>query len=467
MHRWILFLFLTSCQFSPPNHLPDVGIPCDWHREANEEEVDPYLPFWEEFGDPILTTLVEEALAYNKDILIAILRVCEFQAQVGIVQSALFPQIQANGLGARQQASFALTPVTPGIPRINSDFQAFLNGSWEIDLWGKIRSQTDAAIARMVSECYVQAGVRLTVISATANAYLFLRQLDKQLKIAQDTLASRIQSLELAKLRFEAGLTSELEVMQAASEKDAAVASVIRLEALIPLQENLLSILVGQNPTDIIRGRSLDTLLIPKAIPAGLPSELLCRRPDILQAEWTLYATNSDIGEAKALFFPSISLTGFFGYESQQLENLFTPLAEAWQYATSLGEPLFTGGRLTSNLRRTEIIRSQALVNYARVVQNAFREVEDALISHRKALELEVILRERVEVLHQYLRLANLQYDNGQTDYLSVLDAERQLFAAELDHADSQGAIFRTVVNLYKALGGGWEDESPCLSRKA
>jgi multidrug efflux system outer membrane protein len=308
--------------------------------------------------------------------------------------------------------------------------------------------------------------VILSLVSAVANSYIGLRDLDKQLEVAVRTAESRKGSYDLFKMRYEGGVISELELNQVKSEYEQALATIPQIEKQIAFQENGLSVLIGRNPGPILRGKSMDELVLP-AVPAGLPSDILTRRPDIRQAEQALIAANARIGVAKAQFFPTISLTGLFGWSSTALDNLFTGPAKVWSYAGGLTAPIFTGGSLMGQLRATEAIQQQTLFTYQSAIQNAFREVDDALVDQRRTREQLEAQQRQVDALKEYARIARLRYDNGYTSYIEVLDAERSLFNAELQYAQTQGVLFQALVNLYKAVGGGWVVEADKLTAAA
>jgi multidrug efflux system outer membrane protein len=308
-----------------------------------------------------------------------------------------------------------------------------------------------------------RSGVILTVVTAVAEAYTDLRDLDKQLEIAKETVVSRAHSLELFRLRFGRGLISEVDLRQAESEYESAVATVPALEKLIAWQEDALSVLIGRNPSGIPRGRTLDELALPD-VPAGLPSRLLERRPDIRQAEQNLIASNARIGVAKAAYFPTISLTGVYGVESTELSTLFSGPARMWNFAGSLVAPIFNAGAIAGAVKTAESIQRENLFQYQQVIQQAFREVEDALIDQRKSREQLYAQQHQVEALQRYADLAQIRYENGYTSYLEVLDAERSLFTAQLLLTETQGNLLRALVNLYKAMGGGWVVEASSLT---
>ncbi|KAF3363020.1 Outer membrane protein OprM [Chlamydiales bacterium STE3] len=455
-----LLLSLHSCVLYPRYQRTIDGLPESWRVESATTSIIANFNWWQQFDDPVLNVLICEALEYNKDLRIAIARVYEFYAAYGIAQSALLPELTGSGYFQRQELSLeslganGLTPAQ--ILRTYNTYNVFLNLNYELDFFGRIRSLTDAALHDYLSQIDARRSVILTLITSLAKAYIQLRQFDMQLQISQETYQSRLDSYELAVLRFEGGLTSEIEVKQAQSEVDVALTQVKQLEIQIPQQENLISILVGKNPQSITRGRTLDSLALPGTIPAGIPSEILEQRPDIMQAEQQLLAANARIGEARAQFFPLLKLTGSYGSISLELSKLFTDGAAQWNYMLSFLQPLFNANRLTYQVDAAEMRKLQALYRYQQTVQNAFREVNDTLIAHKKTIELIAVQKHRAQVLKEYLDLAKLQYDNGQTDYLNVLDAERNLFSAELDLAQVQSDGLITFINVYGALGGGW-----------
>jgi outer membrane protein, multidrug efflux system len=297
--------------------------------------------------------------------------------------------------------------------------------------------------------------ILLTLVAAVANEYIALCALDKQLEISRRTADSRGESVRLFELRYKGGVVAELELEQVRSEYEQALAAIPDLERQIVLQENLISVLLGSNPGPIPRGRSLDELALPR-VPAGLPSELLDRRPDLLQAEQNLVAANAEIGAAKALYFPTISLTGQAGTLSTQWSKLFTADSRTWNFGPTITLPIFTAGAIRGQVAQAEARQQQALYQYQQAIQTAFRETEDALVGQLKLREQLTVQARRVKALRGYARLARLRYDNGYTSFLEVLDAERSLFNAELDYTRNQGDLFQALVNLYKAMGGGW-----------
>lgn len=449
-------VFLSGCSFEPRACSPDVNPPPAWRTPADPETTECNLRWWESLADPVLNELILVAVNNNKDLQVAAWRVREYLGNFQIARAPLFPQLDLEALALRR--SFPFNPSflnidPPGSLKYRKlDFLL----SYEIDLWGKFRSQANAAFAQLMAQIDNRRTVVLTLVSSVARDYVTLRELDLELQISYQTLASRKESLQLAIDRFEGGLTSEIEVTQAASAYDETLAEVVRLEAEIPQQENDLSVLLGQNPHSIMRGRALDQFSFPCTVPAGLPSELLVRRPDILKAEEMLLAANAQIGMARAAFFPQISLTALYGWESLELQGLFSGASHTWQYGTNLLQTIFAGGALRGQLKVAEAQQQEAIYNYQQVVLNAFKEVENSLVGLQQAKKLVDVETDRVKVVKEYLQLAWLRYYEGQTDYLVYLDAERQLYRAEISLAKAQGSVYLNLIALYKALGGGW-----------
>ena len=299
-----------------------------------------------------------------------------------------------------------------------------------------------------------------------ATSYVTLIDLDRQLEIAKSTAASRGEFYRIFKLRFDGGVVSQVELEQARSDYELALSTIPVIEKQIGQQENALSVLLGRNPGPIARDRAIDKLGLPQ-VPAGLPSELLERRPDLRQAEQLLIAANARIGVAKAQFFPSISLTALLGTASASLSGLFQGAAKTWAYAGTLGQPIFTGGSLVSQLLVTEARQKQALLEYQKAIQTAFREVSDALIDQAKTREQLAAQSRQVAALRDYARLARLRYENGYTSYLEVTDAETKLFNAELQYVQAQGQLFFALINVYKAMGGGWVDQAERMTGRS
>jgi len=467
MKKAIIFFFvaaaLAGCMVGPDYKRPMLDMPNSWRFEDAAAEDSANTAWWGQFDDPVLNELIQVALQENKDVKIAAARVEQFLGQYGTTRAALFPQVGAQASASRQRTSQVTGP-TPleNIPSANptfSNYEIYLNAYWEIDLWGKLRRATEAARANLLSSEEARRAVILTLVSSVAGSYVNLRDLDKQYEIAKQTAMVREESYKLFKLRFEGGIISELELSQVKSEYEAALAQVPLYEKLIAQQENALSVLLGRNPGAIPRGKSIDELVLP-VIPAGLPSDLLANRPDIRQAEQDLVAANANIGVAKAQYFPTISLTGLLGFASNDLSKLFTSSAGAWSYGAPITAPIFTAGAIAGQVKAAEAVQQQLVIRYQQAIQTAFREMDDALVDQKRSREQLETQGQQVGTLRQYARIARLRFDEGYTSYLEVLDAERSLFNAQLSYAQTQGTIFQALVNVYKAIGGGWVVEA-------
>ncbi len=450
-------LALGGCAVGPTYERPEVPIPAQWEVDLQTANSLANTAWWEQFRDPVLNNLIQTALQENKDVQIAAARVEEYIGRYGVTRSAQFPQVGANADAARTRNT-ENGGVTLGENPTNS-FQVDLGVSFELDLWGKLRSATAAARAQLLATEEAQRTVILGLVSRVANSYVQLLDYDKQLAITRETLQTRGESVRINGLRFKAGLISELDYQQAVAEYQNAAVQVPLLERQIAQQENAISLLLGRNPGKISRGVTLDLLALPQ-IPGGLPSDLLERRPDIRQAEQQLIAANALIGVAKAAFFPSISLTGFLGTASTDLSDLFKGPSRTWQFAGQLFQPIFTGGALTGQLQAAEAVKQQALLNYQQVIQKAFAEVDDSLVAINKLREQLKDGALQVEALQRTLYLATLRYQNGYSDYLLVVDAERNLYAAQLQYVQDQGTLYTAMVSLYAALGGGWVNQA-------
>jgi multidrug efflux system outer membrane protein len=451
----LLALLASGCMVGPDYVRPPVDTPAGWRLSEQDARDLANTAWWEQLGDPVLNDLVTTALRENKDLMIAAARVEEFAGNYGFVRSALFPQV---GIGYEVSRQRETLPGATGPSTYNS-YQAVLNAGWEIDLWGRIRRQSEAARAQLLASEEGRRGVILSLVGSVAGAYINLRNLDRQLEIARKTAKSRGESYELFKLRFEGGIISVLELSQNQSQYEEALATIPPLEKAIAQQENGLSLLLGRNPGPILRGKTIDQLTLP-TIPAGLPSDLLERRPDIRRAEQNLIAANALIGAAKAAYFPTISLTGLFGYASSSLSNLFDSQNKVWSYGAPITLPIFTAGAIAGQVQAAEASQQQALLSYQKAIQEAFREVNDSLISQDRTREQLKVQNRQVEALQQYASTARLRYDNGYTSFIEVLDAERSLFNVQLQYTQTQQVEFQAMINLYLAMGGGWVNEA-------
>jgi outer membrane protein, multidrug efflux system len=449
-------LALGGCLLGPNYSRPPLDVPATYRFPDNYAADIANTEWWKQFSDPVLDELITTALANNNDVKVAAARVDQFLGQFVTTRAALFPQVGAGFDAERQRISTSSSPLLANVQNpVFNTYQLALSASWDIDLFGRNRRLTESARASLLSTEEAKRGTVLTLVSAVASSYINLRSLDRQLEIAKATTASRAESVHVFELRFKGGEVSQMELAQSQSEYEASLATIPQLEQQIGQQENALSILLGRNPQAIARDREIDDLGLP-AVPAGLPSELLARRPDLRQAEQNLIAANALIGAARALYFPSISLTGLFGTASTQLSNLFTGPARVWSYAGSVTLPIFTAGSIAGQVKQAEAQQQQALFEYQKAIQVAFQEVDDSLIGLQKTRDALVVQGREVDALRTYSRLARLRYEGGYTSYIEVLDAERSLFNAQLNYTQTQGAVLTSMVNLYKAMGGGW-----------
>ena len=460
MRRLIIFPFLiiafSGCMIGPNYFRPKIDTPVAWRFEVKEARDLTNTAWWEQFNDAVLNQLIQTALQENKDLRIATARVDEFLGQYGTTRSNLFPQMGADARAARERVTEkGYAPLSSSIDPIHRSYEGIISASWEIDVWGRLRRSTEAACAELLGSEEGRRTVILTLVTAVASSYIELRSLDRQLEIAKSTATSREGSYKLFKMRFEQGIISELELSQVQSQYEEALATIPAFEKFIAQQEDALSILLGQNPRAIPRGKNIDELILP-GVPAGVPSAVLERRPDILQAEQDLIAANARIGVARSQYFPTISLTGYWGAASAALNDLFSGPSHIWSYAVQSSVPIFTAGGIAGLVTSAKAVQQQTLYRYQQVIQNAFREVDDALIDQQKTGERLQAQARQVEALRTYARIARLRFDEGYTSYIEVLDSERTLFNVELSYTQTHGDLFRALINLYKAMGGGW-----------
>jgi multidrug efflux system outer membrane protein len=410
------------------------------------------LPWWQVFQDPQLQELIRTALKQNYDLLLATERINAARAQVTVTRSSLFPQVQGDGTfqGGKEgtfQTKFNFLGLTA-------------DAAFQLDLFGKLRRATQAARAQLLATQDAQQTVILTLVSDVASDYFALLQLDLQLQITHDTIVTQQDSVKLNNLRVQHGVATKLDVLQAQQVLDSANATVPDLERQIAQEENAISILLGNYPQAVPRGRPLVEQLLPPEVPPGLPSSLLERRPDIREAEQILVAANAEIGVAKAQFFPQISLTGSGGGafgRSSAFSGLMSSQVGIWSYGAQVSQPIFTGGALRGNLRLAESQHQQALIAYRQAIQQAFGDVSDGLIAYQKFHQVRVREEDSVADLQESVRLSNMRYKGGTTTYLEVLDGQRSLFTEELTLAQARGTEYQSLVQLYRALGGGWQ----------
>jgi multidrug efflux system outer membrane protein len=467
MARRLLALSLAAvssaaCALGPNYKRPAVPVPPSWRDlPTAEAESLANAPWWEVFQDPTLQELLRIALQENKDLKIAVERVEEARARYGFTKADLWPQVDLSATAGRLRfnaGSLVHTPEGEGQagPTETSIYDVSAGLSWELDFFGRIRRATESQKALFLGTQEARRGAVLTLVADVAQAYLELRDFDLQLEIARRTIETRRESVQLAKDRFEGGLTPEVDMRQAEAELHRVEAITFDLERAIAAKENELSVLLGRNPGTVLRGLSVMEQKMPDAVPAGLPSALLERRPDIREAEQRLASATANIGQAKALLFPRIALTGSFGFTSTDVDTLFEGPSKSWNIIGNLLQPIFNAGK---NKRRVEITESQqrqSLYDYERTILQAFRETDDALTAYRKTGEQRLAQGSRVLAERKVLELAELRYRGGVAAYLEVLDAQRSLFGSEMDEAQTIGTHLTSLVRLYKALGGGW-----------
>ena len=463
----LIALALGGCTVGPNYVRPTVDTPPSWRMTDAEAKDVANTAWWGQFNDPVLDNLIGSALQENLDLQIASARVDEFAGRYGFVRADLFPQVGASAAAGRQR--FTEETGNTNLPGTNftlGNYSATLDATWELDVWGRIRRATEAARAELVASEEGRRAVILSLVCSVAGSYVNLRDLDRQLEISEETAKTREESLRIFKLRFEGGFSSEVEYVQVKSLYEEALAVIPAVEKAITQQENALCVLLGRNPGPIPRGKTIDQLALP-SIPAGLPSDLLSRRPDLLLAEQNLVAANARIGVAKAAYYPAISLTGFLGFASTDLSNLFTGAAKVWSYSVPVTMPIFTAGKIAGDVQAAEAIQRQALFGYRQAIQTAFREVDDSLVDQARTREQLAAQARQVEALQKYVELAQLRFDNGYTSYLEVLDAQRSLFSVQLNYTQNQGVLLQALINLYKAMGGGWVTEADTLTAGA
>ena len=450
--------FLSACMVGPKYHRPVVETPNTFRDLADNPQIMTQsasyadLPWWQVFKDPKLQELIRTALRQNYDLEIATERINAARAQLAVRRSSLFPQVGAgaNFSGGKENSFQA-----------KYNFLTLLgDAAFQLDFFGRLRRANEAARAELLATEDARQTVVLTLVSDVANDYFTLLQLDLQLRITEQTVTTQTDSVKLTKLRLEHGVATKLDVLQAQQVLDTANADIPNLEREIGQEEDALNILLGNYPNGVPRGLSLADQKLPPEVPPGLPSSLLERRPDIREAEQILIAANAEIGVAKAQFFPQITLTGSGGGSfgrSSAFSSMFPTQIGIYSYGAQVAQPIFTGGALRGNLHLAESQHEQALLAYRQTIQRAFGDVSDALIGYDKLHQVRVRQEETVADLKESVRISTLRYKGGTTTYLEVLDSQRSLYGAELSLASAQGDEFRSLVQLYRALGGGWQ----------
>jgi len=452
----VALLVLAGCAVRPDYKRPELELPQAWKEAAPRPERQ--APWWRVYADPALDRLVEEALAGNADVLVAAARVDEARALLGEARAALEPEVSGNASAGRSRASAATGLLPPGVARERSNYRATLEVSYEIDVFGRLRVASDAARAELSASEAVRDAVRLALTARIAAGYYGLVALDAQVATTRRALELREESLGLQRRRREAGLISDFELRQLQAEAATLRAQLPPLERDREVAEVALAALLGRSPRAVFE----DALPRPAAradgaavaIPTGLPSELLLRRPDLVEAEQRLVAANARVALARSAYFPSIRLTGALGSESAELSDLFTGPAGIWSVAASLAQPIYAGGRLRAQREAAEARERAALAQYQGAVRNAFREVRQALVAQVRARESFAAQDARVVALEETLRLARLRYENGVASQLDVLDAERGLLDAQTARIEALRVQRTAVADLYRALGG-------------
>jgi len=452
---------LTGCAVGPNYHRPNVPTPPTFRggEPAPDARSLADAKWFEVFKDEQLQQLIRKALQNNYDVREAAARVEAARAVLGITRADQFPTV---GVGAnvtvQRFSAGGSFPVPPGV-NLERTFGTVSTSlaSYEVDLWGRVRRANEAARADLFATQENQRVVTITLVSDLSTAYFSLLELDRELEVAKQTLATREDSLRLIQIRQNRGLATLLDLRQAEQLVQVAAQAIPGIEQRIAQTENQISLLTGEAPAPVARVRTLTQQELPPAVPAGLPSALLDRRPDIRAAEQSLIAANATIGVAKAAYFPQISLTGLFGFQSNQLSSLFTGPTRQWQFTPAVSQPIFTGGRLKSNVRLAQANQNIALVQYQRSIETAFREVSDSLVQYQKAREIRAKQEVLVTTLQERSQLSYRRYRGGVDTLLNALDADRDLFDAELRLAQTQRDELLSVVNVYRSLGGGWQ----------
>ena len=463
----LVLIALAGCMVGPDYQRPSTELPGTFPGAGPADAASELVQsdWWRLFGDPVLDDLVDTALDNNTDIVQAVARIEEADANLRAVNAALFPEIDLSGNASRTAYSNTVAPPpSAGTPSVRNDLRLALTSSFEIDFWGKLRRATEAARAQDLSTRYAREVVTLSIAALTTQTYFSLRSLDAQIASTRATLSTREETLGIVRRRAEGGLSSDLEVRQAEGARSDAAFQQNEFLRQRALGEHLLATLTGKLDLAIPPG-DLDELPLPALPPAGLPSTLLERRPDIRQAEQDLIAANALIGVAKAQLFPTITLTGDFGGESKALAGLFTVPGRIWALGAGLSAPIFEAGKLTALVDVQRARQRQSLATYQKTIQTAFREVADALTNVRQYAALENDAQASVDAARAALRLANRRYEAGYSGFLEVLDSQRSVNLAELALIRSRQNLLSSGVDLMKALGGGWQAEERTVGR--
>jgi outer membrane protein, multidrug efflux system len=472
----IAIIVIASCAVSacgnlasaPTYQRPALDMPAALPATGGSTQVD-WLVWWKAFQDPVLDAMLQEAASNNQDLALASARIAEARATLDQNKSSFYPTVDLNASASRRRSSENAASFFPGANPYSNDRQLGLSASYEIDFWGKYARADDAARARLLGQTAARGTVLTTLYANVAQSYFTLRALDAQLALAEQTLATRQDNLRLQTRRLQGGVVGEIDQRQAESEAASAEATLQQTRQNRSNAESALAVLLGRQPSailrpDLARGSELGALYARQAIPANLPSDVLTQRPDVVSAEQNLMAANADIGQARAAYFPKLSLTATLGQQSKDLSTLFDPASLFWTLLGNLTQPIFRGGAIDAVVAAANARQQQAVAQYTQSVQNAFRDVHDALNNAAAGQEIATTTTKRIEALRNTLRLADVRYKNGYSNYLEVLNAQRDLAQAEINLIDVQRTQLSAVVALYKALGGGW-DSSVAVSQ--
>jgi len=454
-------MLLAGCSLTPPYSRPAAELPQQWSDTPGQGGIAVNERWWALYQDPVLDRLVSEALANNRDLALAAARVDEARAALRITDAARQPAVDLTLDAGRSRVSpLSAVPLPRGVPLTADSYRGTVNVAYELDLWGRLKDASAAARAQLLSTAAARETVRITLVSQVVQSYYAVIGLDGQIEVTRRTIDLRAQNLDLQKTRYVAGLTTEFNLRQLEAELAASRAQLPALEQRRASAEVSLSVLLGRSPRSIVSERVELSREIGEpplaAIPEGLPSDLLLRRPDIVDAEQRLIAANAQIGVARAALFPRIALTGYLGSDSTSLGDLFTAPARVWQLAFGLAQPIFQGGRLRGEVERVTAQERQALAQYQKTVQVAFGEVREALVAQARSREVFGAEDDRVAALRETLRLARIRFENGLSSQLEVIDAERNLLQAELNRVDALRAQRAAVADVVRTLGGGW-----------
>ena len=456
----------AACSFAPKYNRPDLPLP-DQFADTTAASETIRADWWTLFGDTTLNALVEEALRNNQDLAAAAARVEQARAIAGVAKAALYPEINVQGSASRTQIPGTQFSTAPGAENPFNSFDLLGTISYELDFWGKLRNANKAARNEMLATEEGRRNVGLTLISDVITTYFDLLSLDRALAVARSTLESRQESVRLQNLRYEAGSISQLDLSQAQAELAATEATVPVFERQMRAAENRMAVLLGRIGGSVARGENGDRIdaVVSPEIPVGLPSELIARRPDVMSAEFAMIGSNANIGAARAAYLPSISLTGFGGWQSDELSQLITKNTDVWQASVGVFQTIFAPGRTQRQVDLAWGLYRETLANYIRSVQSAFAEVQDALVARRANVLIREAEDREVAARTTALELSQIRYDAGESSYIEVLDAQRQLFQAQILQAQARSNELAAFVQLFKSLGGGWESEDQMKAR--